>query len=134
MIVYTRSDQSRLGEEPLLFIEPRTVPKSIFALTHRLSETQGSLYAKMNRYCIGYPIIATEPPLPEKLRALLNKENEPELSQWYDEGILQTGLTTIPESFDSKLGEDFSSLPENSLAIETIHLSLIHISEPTRPY
>lgn len=121
MIVFTRSDQSRLGEEPLLFIEPRTVPKSIFALTHRLSETQGSLYAKMNRYCIGYPIIATEPPLPEKLRALLNKENEPELSQWYDEGILQTGLTTIPESFDSKLGEDFSSLPENSLAIETIH-------------
>lgn len=121
MIVFTRSDQTALGEEPLLFIEPRTLPKSMFALTPSASAAEFRLYAESNRYCIGYPIIATEPQLPEKLRALLNKENEPELTQWYDEGILQTGVAATPEPFDSALGEDFSSLPENSQATDTIN-------------
>jgi hypothetical protein len=54
------------------------------------------------------------------LRALLNKENEPELAQWYEQGILQTGVAATPEPFDSALGEDFSSLPENSQAADTV--------------
>lgn len=121
MIVFTRSDQTALGEEPLLSIEPRTLPKNMFALTPSASATEVNFYAESKHYCIGYPIIATEPPLPQRLRALLNKENEPELAQWYDEGILQTGVAATPEPFDSALGEDFSSLPENSQAADTVN-------------
>ena len=112
MIVFTRSDQTRLGEEPLLFIEPRTLPKSIFALAPSLNATQGGVYAKTNRYCIGYPVIAIEPQLPEKLRALLNKENEPELAQWHKNSSLQKRLDAAPSQFNTQLDEDFL-LPKN---------------------
>ena len=123
MIVFTRSDQTRLGEEPLLFIEPRTLPKSIFALTPSFSATQGGLYAKTNRYCIGYPVIAIEPQLPEKLRALLNKENEPELAQWHKNSSLQKRLNAAPSQFNTQLDEDFL-LPKNPRMGDNIDIDI----------
>ncbi len=120
MIVFTRSNQTGLGEEPLLFIEPRTLPKNIFALMPSISAIQSASDAGKNPYCIGYPVIATEPKLPRKLRALLDKQNEPELAQWYLNGILPTELIAPPGQSDSLLGDGFSYLSENPQTAEGI--------------
>lgn len=121
MIIFTRSNDTSAGEEPLLSIEPRILPKNMLALTPSASATSAALYTGSSSYCIGYPIIASEPQLPKKLRALLNKENEPELAQWFDDDILQADISATAGPFNSVLGEDFSSLTENPRARDGIN-------------
>jgi hypothetical protein len=57
-------------------------------------------------YCIGYPNIASEPALPKKLLEILRKENEPELSQWYNESALSSYANGIAQE-EALLQEDF---------------------------
>jgi hypothetical protein len=111
IIVFTRADQSGLREEPLLSIEPRVLPKNMFALSPNI-DTRSKFNTASNDYCIGYPNIATEPELPAKLRALLNKENEPELAQWFSDA----GLDTNPQDLKPLLDGNFAA---EGLPLET---------------
>ena len=102
MIVFARAEKTNLGEEPLLTIEPRVLPENIFGLTPATAQEDGYNAS----YCIGYPNIASEPALPKKLLEILRKENEPELSQWYNESALSSYANGIAQE-EALLQEDF---------------------------
>ena len=119
IILFTRVDQSGFGEEPLLSIAPRVLPNNMFGLTPSIGAAFEFNRAP-NNFCIGYPNIAIEPELPAKLRALLNKENEPELAQWFNED----NLGTNSQALNPQLGEN-SFLFSDALDSEAPRADLI---------
>ncbi|MFQ3347411.1 MAG: hypothetical protein ACI8RT_001147 [Candidatus Azotimanducaceae bacterium] len=118
MMVFARADRTGPGAEPLLSITPRQLPQSMFGLSPSELSSTSEFNTAASRHCIGYPDIATEPPLPRKLRTLLNKENEPELSQWYDEDQLGTYPTDLGTAYfaSAELADD--TFPFNEAAEE----------------
>ena len=119
IILFTRVDQSGFGEEPLLSIAPRVLPNNMFGLTPSIGAAFEFNRAS-NNFCIGYPNIAIEPELPAKLRALLNKENEPELAQWFN----GDNLGTNSQALNPQLGKN-SSLFSDALDSEAPRADLI---------
>ena len=72
----------------------------------------------------------------KKAENLKNLFNEINILEWGDlpKFDMIINATTLGLNNSDKFGIDFSQAGQNKLFYDVIYLSLIHISEPTRPY